>query len=71
MAEYIDKEHLLTEYCSEDERTWDNVAYICGMSVPPIMIKRIVGRIIDTGIFKERKEKNNDTSRTTRRTTTD
>ena len=24
MAEYIDKEHLLTEYCSEDERTWDN-----------------------------------------------
>lgn len=25
--------------------------YICGMSVPPIMIKRLVTRIIDTGIF--------------------
>lgn len=30
-----------------------NVEYICGMSVPPIMIKRIVNRIIDTGIFDE------------------
>lgn len=52
------------------EKKWDNVAYICGMSVPPIMIKKIVGRIIDTGIFKERKENNNDTSRITRRTKT-
>ena len=26
--------------------------YICGMSVPPIMIKRIVNRIIESGIFK-------------------
>ena len=30
-----------------------NVGYICGMSVPPIMIKRIVNRIIDTGVFDE------------------
>jgi DNA (cytosine-5)-methyltransferase 1 len=52
------------------EKKWDNVAYICGMSVPPVMIKRIVGRIIDTGIFKERKEKKHDTSRITGRTTT-
>jgi DNA (cytosine-5)-methyltransferase 1 len=29
------------------------VAYICGMSVPPIMIKRIVTRLIESGIFKE------------------
>lgn len=28
-------------------------AYICGMSVPPIMIKRIVTRLIESGIFKE------------------
>lgn len=29
------------------------VGYICGMSVPPIMIKRIVSRLIKSGIFKE------------------
>lgn len=29
-----------------------SVEYICGMSVPPVMIKRIVGRIIESGIFK-------------------
>lgn len=28
-----------------------NVCYICGMSVPPIMIKRIVARLIESGIF--------------------
>ena len=28
------------------------IEYICGMSVPPIMIKRIVNRLIDSGIFK-------------------
>ena len=27
------------------------VSYICGMSVPPIMIKRIVTRLIDQGVF--------------------
>lgn len=27
-------------------------AYICGMSVPPIMIKRIVTRLIESGVFK-------------------
>lgn len=30
--------------------------YICGMSVPPIMIKRIVTRLIDSGVFKCTKE---------------
>lgn len=30
-----------------------NVGYICGMSVPPIMIKRLVTRLIESGIFKE------------------
>ena len=34
-------------------RTWNRVAYVCGMSVPPIMIKRIVIRLIEAGIFKE------------------
>lgn len=27
--------------------------YICGMSVPPVMIKRLITRLIDTGIFNE------------------
>ena len=29
-----------------------NIGYICGMSVPPIMIKRIVTRLIESGVFK-------------------
>lgn len=31
--------------------TFNNVSYICGMSVPPIMIKRIVTRLIESGVF--------------------
>ena len=34
--------------------TEGNVGYICGMSVPPVMIKRIVTRLIESGIFKEK-----------------
>ena len=33
--------------------TEGNVGYICGMSVPPVMIKRIVTRLIESGMFKE------------------
>lgn len=28
-----------------------NISYICGMSVPPIMIKRIVTRLIEQGVY--------------------
>lgn len=31
--------------------TVNTVGYICGMSVPPLMIKRLVTRIIESGIF--------------------
>lgn len=31
--------------------TYSNVGYICGMSVPPIMIKRVVNRLIESGVF--------------------
>jgi DNA (cytosine-5)-methyltransferase 1 len=34
-------------------RTRNNVQYICGMSVPPVMMKRIVQRLIESGVFKE------------------
>ena len=32
-------------------RTRSNVQYVCGMSVPPVMIKRIVERLIESGVF--------------------
>lgn len=32
-------------------KTFTNVAYICGMSVPPVMIKRIVTRLIESGVL--------------------
>lgn len=31
--------------------TYSNVGYICGMSVPPVMIKRIVERLIESGLY--------------------
>jgi len=33
-----------------DEK-FKNIKYICGMSVPPVMIKRIVQRLIEAGVF--------------------
>ena len=32
-------------------KSYNGVAYICGMSVPPVMIKRIVTRLIESGLF--------------------
>ena len=33
------------------ERTYSAVKYICGMSVPPLMIKRVVDRLVSCGVF--------------------
>ena len=33
------------------DNSYSTVEYICGMSVPPIMIKRIVERLIESGVF--------------------
>ncbi len=33
------------------DKTWINVSYFCGMSVPPIMIKRVVTRLIEQGVY--------------------
>ena len=33
------------------EKTRARVGYICGMSVPPVMMKRIVQRLIEQGVF--------------------
>jgi DNA (cytosine-5)-methyltransferase 1 len=40
-----------------------NVTYICGMSVPPIMIKRIVTRLIESGIFDYKLKENKNANR--------
>ena len=37
------------------EKKYSNVEYLCGMSVPPIMIKRIITRLIESGIFNYKK----------------
>lgn len=39
------------------DNSYRNVRYICGMSVPPIMTKRVVERLIETGIFENDKER--------------
>lgn len=33
------------------DSSYSTVEYICGMSVPPVMIKRIVTRLIESGVF--------------------
>lgn len=38
--------------------TYSTVGYICGMSVPPIMIKRLVTRLIECGLFAYKENKN-------------
>ena len=32
-----------------------SVPYICGMSVPPLMIKRVVGRLIEQGVLNAKR----------------
>lgn len=32
--------------------SYSNIGYVCGMSVPPVMIKRIVERLIESGLYK-------------------
>lgn len=31
--------------------TFGNINYVCGMSVPPLMIKRVVTRLLEEGVF--------------------
>lgn len=39
-----------------------NVVYVCGMSVPPVMMKRVVERLIESGLYEyKEKEQNNET----------
>lgn len=53
---YVSKETIRnaqTFPCDYDfvNDTYTNVGYICGMSVPPVMIKRIVNKLLEQGVF--------------------
>lgn len=41
------------------KKTFSTVEYMCGMSVPPVMMKRFVTRLIEQGVFNYKKEKQN------------
>lgn len=54
----ISKETIIRSQTFPEDYQFGNnsmgeISYICGMSVPPIMIKRIVTRLIETGIFAQ------------------
>lgn len=36
------------DFCPD---SYSNIEYICGMSVPPLMIKRIVCKLLEQGVF--------------------
>ena len=38
--------------------TYSNIGYICGMSVPPLMIKRLLTRLIESGLFDYKLKEN-------------
>jgi DNA (cytosine-5)-methyltransferase 1 len=55
---YISKETIISAQSFPTDYdflnpTYSNISYICGMSVPPIMIKRIVTRLIESGVFDD------------------
>ena len=39
-----------------------NINYICGMSVPPLMMKRVVDRLIESGVYNYAKNRENEQS---------
>ena len=41
-----------------DPDTYSNIGYICGMSVPPLMIKRLLTRLIESGLFDYKLKEN-------------
>lgn len=47
----INSQTFPQDYWFGDNAGKTTVSYICGMSVPPIMIKRIVTRLIEQGVF--------------------
>lgn len=55
---YISKETIRNAQTFPEDyefipNTLSNIGYICGMSVPPVMIKRIVTRLLESRVFGE------------------
>ena len=50
MQDIIHAQTFPEDYDFETEKDSD-IEYICGMSVPPVMMKRIVMRLIEEGVF--------------------
>jgi DNA (cytosine-5)-methyltransferase 1 len=50
---HLNEEEIVNAQTFPQDYNWlgEVPAYICGMSVPPIMIKRIVNRLIESGLF--------------------
>ena len=40
--------------------SYDMVSFVCGMSVPPVMMKRVVERFIESGVYSYGKDNGND-----------
>ena len=49
LEDYRNAQTFPRDYAFESKA---QAAYVCGMSVPPLMIKRIVQRLIDSGVFE-------------------
>ena len=57
VSKFTRKDFIHAQTFPEDyDEGKQNINYICGMSVPPIMIKRIVTRLIESGVFKYKEE---------------
>ena len=56
---HLDYIHAQT-FPEDYDKGSQSIGYICGMSVPPIMIKRIVTRLIDEGLYNYKKDINNE-----------
>ena len=59
--DYIKAQTFPRDYYFGEPRKKSTVAYVCGMSVPPIMIKRIMQRLIEQGVFEYKKGEGNGT----------
>ena len=53
-ADVINAQTFPQDYWFSENPGKSIISYICGMSVPPIMIKRVVTRLIESGIFGTR-----------------
>lgn len=51
ISDIISSQTFPQDYYFGEKATKSVIGYVCGMSVPPIMIKRVVTRLIEEGVF--------------------